>query len=76
MSGTISDLNQRKAKVAGIGLRGPLQVITASAPLSQMFGYSTQLRSVSQGRATFTMQFDSYQEVNKATMERITGITS
>ncbi len=76
MSGTISDLNQRKAKVSGIGLRGPLQVISANTPLSQMFGYSTQLRSVSQGRATFTMQFDSYQEVNKATLERITGITS
>jgi elongation factor G len=75
MSGTISDLNQRKAKVGGIGLRGPLQVITANAPLSQMFGYSTQLRSVSQGRATFSMQFDSYKQVSKDTLQRITGIT-
>ncbi len=75
MSSVITDLNQRKGKVNGINMRGHLQAISAQAPLSQMFGYSTHLRSVSQGRATYTMQFATYEPVGKDTYHRITGLT-
>ncbi len=56
----ISDLNSRHGKIEQIAIRGPLQVLTARVPLSKMFGYSTSLRSVSQGRGTFTMKFSYY----------------
>ncbi len=56
----ISDLNSRSGKVEHIFRQGPIQVITARVPLSRMFGYSTALRSASQGRGTFTMQFSHY----------------
>ncbi|MBU2498715.1 MAG: elongation factor G, partial [Proteobacteria bacterium] len=57
MGEVIGDLNSRQGKIAQITSKGPVQVLTASVPLSKMFGYSTALRSVSQGRGTFTMQF-------------------
>ncbi len=56
----ISDLNTRQGKIEQIAVKGPVQVLTATIPLSRMFGYSTALRSVSQGRGTFTMQFSHY----------------
>jgi elongation factor G len=56
----INDLNTRQGKIDQIASKGPVQVLTASVPLSKMFGYSTSLRSVTQGRATFTMQFSHY----------------
>jgi elongation factor G len=56
----IGDLNARGGKIEQITSKGPAQVLTASVPLSRMFGYSTALRSVSQGRGTFTMQFSHY----------------
>jgi elongation factor G len=56
----IGDLNARGGKIEQITNKGPVQVLTASVPLSKMFGYSTALRSVSQGRGTFTMQFSHY----------------
>jgi len=56
----IGDLNSRGGKIEQITSKGPVQVLTASVPLSKMFGYSTALRSVSQGRGTFTMQFSHY----------------
>ena len=56
----ISDLNARQGKIEQIASKGPVQVLTARVPLSKMFGYSTALRSASQGRATFTMQFSHY----------------
>lgn len=59
----IGGLNQRRAKVLEIRPRLKLQIIDATAPLSQMFGYSTDLRSSTQGRATFTMQFSHYSQV-------------
>ncbi len=59
----IAELNTRKGKVEQIEKRGPVQVIKGWAPLSKMFGYSTSLRSVSQGRGTFTMQFSHYDKV-------------
>ncbi len=56
----INDLNARQGKIGQIISKEPVQVLTASVPLSKMFGYSTSLRSVSQGRGTFTMQFSHY----------------
>ncbi|MCX6123652.1 MAG: hypothetical protein NTV34_02720 [Proteobacteria bacterium] len=50
-----------------------MQCVEASSALSEMFGYSTQLRSISQGRATYTMKFSSYEQVNPQTLKRITG---
>jgi len=59
----IADLNVRKGRVEQIEKKGPVQVIKGWAPLSKMFGYSTSLRSVSQGRGTFIMQFSHYDKV-------------
>jgi elongation factor G len=59
----IGDLNARGGKIEQITSKGPVQVLSASVPLSKMFGYSTALRSVSQGRGTFTMQFSHYDKV-------------
>ncbi len=59
----IGDLNSRRGRVEGLEPRGNAQVIKASVPLATMFGYATALRSTTQGRATFTMQFDRYEEV-------------
>ncbi len=63
MGEVIGDLNSRGGKVEQIEPRGSLQVIRATAPLSQMFGYSTALRSITQGRANFTMVFSHYDPV-------------
>ena len=60
MGEVIGDLNARQGKIDQITTKGPIQVLTASVPLSKMFGYSTSLRSVSQGRGTFTMHFSHY----------------
>jgi elongation factor G len=60
MGEVIGDLNIRQGKIEQITSQGPVQVLAASLPLSKMFGYSTTLRSLSQGRGTFTMQFDHY----------------
>jgi elongation factor G len=59
----MGDLNSRRGHVEGLEPRGNAQVITARVPLATMFGYATDLRSTTQGRATFTMQFDRYEDV-------------
>ncbi len=59
----IGDLNSRRAHIGGIDLKAGAQLISARIPLAEMFGYATNLRSNTQGRATFTMQFDCYEEV-------------
>src|SRR4249919_1489801 len=59
----MGDLNSRRGHIEGLEPRGNAQVITARVPLATMFGYATDLRSTTQGRATFTMQFDRYEEV-------------
>jgi elongation factor G len=59
----IGDLNSRRGQVEGVEQRGTAQVVNAKVPLAQMFGYVGDLRSRTQGRATYTMQFDSYQPV-------------
>ncbi len=63
MGDVIGDLSSRRGKVEGMEQRGSAQVIRAQVPLAEMFDYSTDLRSRTQGRATYTMQFNSYQEV-------------
>lgn len=73
LSNVITDLNSRRAKVMGIHMRGHLQAVEATAPLSQMFGYSTNLRSISQGRANYTMQFETYEQVPDAVLRQMTG---
>ena len=67
----IGDLNSRRGQVSGTESRGTASVINSMVPLANMFGYVNNLRSMSQGRAVFTMQFDHYQEVPKAVSEEI-----
>ncbi|HDK17356.1 MAG TPA: elongation factor G, partial [Nitrospirae bacterium] len=67
----MGDLNSRRGKVRTIEQRAKVQVISAQVPLSAMFGYATDLRSKSQGRATYTMQFSHYDEVPKNISENI-----
>ena len=71
MGEVIGDLNSRRGKINHMEPRVAFQVITASVPLSEMFGYATQLRSLTQGRANYTMQFERYDEVPKAIAEGI-----
>jgi elongation factor G len=63
MGDVMGDLSSRRGHIAGMEQRGSAQVIDATVPLSMMFGYATDLRSMSQGRATYTMQFKHYSEV-------------
>lgn len=71
MGDIIGDLNSRRAKIESIQDRANLKVIRCFAPLSQMFGYATAIRSLSQGRATYTMEPSYYQEVPKNIAEKI-----
>jgi len=71
MGDVIGDLNSRRGKINGMNPRGNMQVVTAEVPLSQMFGYSTDLRSKTQGRATYTMQFEKYEQVPRNIEEEI-----
>ena len=71
MGDVIGDLNSRRGRVGGMDQRGNSQVVRAHVPLSEMFGYSTDLRSRTQGRATYTMQFDSYQQTPASVQEEI-----
>jgi len=56
----LGDLNARRGQIEDVGFRGQQRVITAKVPLRRMFGYSTDLRSATQGRANYAMQMDSY----------------
>ena len=67
----MSDLNSKRAKINGVESRKNYQVVKANVPLAEMFGYSTDLRSATQGRATFTMQFTSYDRVPEKKAESI-----
>jgi len=71
MGDVIGDLNSRRGQVGGMSQRGNAQVIDAQVPLSEMFGYVGDLRSKTQGRAQYTMQFDSYQECPTSVQEEI-----
>jgi elongation factor G len=74
MGDVIGDLNARRGRVQNIERRGKVQVIKSQAPLAEMFGYATDLRSKTQGRATFTMQFSHYNEVPKGVSEGIIAV--
>ncbi|NPA27715.1 MAG: elongation factor G [Epsilonproteobacteria bacterium] len=63
MGDVIGDISKRRGQVNGMGERGGNKIIDAFVPLAEMFGYSTDLRSMTQGRATYTMEFDHYEEV-------------
>jgi len=67
----MNDLNSKRARVVGVETNDGLQVVRAYAPLSQMFGYSTSLRSATQGRASFTMQFEKYDVVQQNRADEI-----
>ena len=71
MGDVMGDLSSRRGKVGGMEQRGNSQVVGAQVPLSEMFGYATDLRSKTQGRATYTMQFDSYQQMPASVQEEI-----
>ncbi len=71
MGDVIGDLNSRRGRVGQMEARGLNKVVTAEVPLSEMFGYSTDLRSKTQGRATYTMQFHSYQQTPGNVQEEI-----
>ena len=63
LGGVIGDLNSRRGQVQGTDSRGNAQVVTAMVPLANMFGYINTLRSMSQGRAQYSMEFDHYEQV-------------
>jgi elongation factor G len=63
MGDVIGNLNARRGQIKAVTTRAGARVISARVPLAEMFGYATDLRSLSQGRATYTMHFNTYQEV-------------
>jgi elongation factor G len=73
MGEVIGDLNRRRGHVTGMEQRGNAQVVSAEVPLAEMFGYATDVRSNTQGRATYTMQFDRYEEVPTNIAEKVVG---
>jgi elongation factor G len=73
MGDVIGDLNRRRGHVQGMEPRGNAQVVSAYVPLAEMFGYATDLRSTTQGRATYTMQFERYEEVPANIAEKVVG---
>ena len=73
MGDVIGDISGRRGKVLGMASKGNAQVIESRVPLSRMFGYATDLRSRTQGRATYTMQFSRYEEVPEAVKEDMLG---
>ena len=72
LGSVIGDLNGRRGQVQGTEAFGKLQVITAMVPLGETFGYSTDIRSLTQGRATYSMEFDSYQQAPKSIVAELT----
>src|SRR5690606_17467333 len=73
MGDVIGDINSRRGKIEGMEPRGGVQVIRGFVPLAEMFGYATDLRSITQGRAVYTMQFDRYEPVPSNIAEKVLG---
>ena len=71
MGDVIGDLNSRRGRVNKMEPRSGAQVINARVPLSEMFGYATDLRSLTQGRANYTMQFDAYEQAPQNVREEV-----
>ncbi len=72
MGDVIGNINSRRGQIEGMEPRGNAQVIRAKVPLAEMFGYATDVRTMSQGRATYTMQFLHYAEVPHSIAEKLT----
>jgi len=73
MGDVVGDLNSRRGHVEGIEDRANTKIIASQVPLGDMFGYATSLRSMTQGRAAYVMEFDHYEEVPKNIQEEIVG---
>jgi len=73
MGDVVGDLSSKRGQIENMGERGQAKVVTAFVPLASMFGYATQLRSMTQGRGNYTMEFDHYQEVPKNIADEIIG---
>jgi elongation factor G len=71
----IGNLQQRRSKIDQIKMKASMQIVSASSPLAEMFGYATDLRSITQGRASYTMQFSHYARVPKDLADRVTGVS-
>ena len=71
MGDVIGDLNSRRGRITGMDERSGMKVVTANVPLAEMFGYANDLRSRTQGRATYTMEFSHYEPVPAAIAEEI-----
>jgi elongation factor G len=71
MGDTMGDINSRRGRVEGMEARGGAQIVRGLVPLAEMFGYVNSLRSRTQGRGTFSMQFSHYEEVPKSVSEAI-----
>jgi elongation factor G len=71
MGKVVSDLNGRRGKISKIEYRGGSNVISGEVPLANMFGYATDLRSLTQGRATFTLQFSHYSPLPESISEEV-----
>ncbi|MFM9829144.1 MAG: elongation factor G, partial [Sphingomonas sp.] len=71
MGDVLGDISSRRGKIGGMTQRGEAQVIASTVPLSEMFGYSTKMRSMTQGRAVYSMEFAHYDEVPKSKAEEI-----
>ena len=71
MGPVMGDLQSKRGKIEGMELRGQVQIIRSKVPLSEMFGYSTNLRSMTQGRATYSMQFAHYEETPRSIQQEI-----
>jgi elongation factor G len=71
MGDVIGDINSRRGKILGMSQRAAAQVIETEVPLATMFGYATDLRSKTQGRATYTMQFSHYEAVPSSVQEQV-----
>jgi elongation factor G len=71
MGDVMGDVNSRRGRIEGMDSRGNAKVVRGFVPLSEMFGYSTSLRSRTQGRGTFSMEFNSYEEVPKSIAQEI-----
>jgi elongation factor G len=72
----LSDVSSRRGEVSDVDHRGHLRVISAHVPLANTFGYATDLRSLTQGRASYTMEFDHYAEVPASIAEQVSGRTT
>jgi elongation factor G len=71
MGDVIGDLNSRRGQIENMDQRGSDRIVKAQVPLAEMFGYATTLRSRTQGRATYTMQFNSYKETPSSIAEEV-----